>query len=147
MNMLKDKVFLTSTDTTIGFVSQNSDKLNNIKQRPKDKKFIKAVNSLDTLKSMTRVPDMHKKMVRRATKSTFIIKDESFRVINDEHHLLLLDRLQWAYTTSANLSGKEIDVQFALQNADIIIYPLNEKRSKASQIFRLGTKKIKRLRA
>ncbi|MDY0195317.1 MAG: Sua5/YciO/YrdC/YwlC family protein [Sulfurovaceae bacterium] len=145
--MLKDKVFLTSTDTTIGFVSQNSDKLNNIKQRPKDKKFIKAVNSLDTLKSMTRVPDMHKKMVRRATKSTFIIKDESFRVINDEHHLLLLDRLQWAYTTSANLSGKEIDVQFALQNADIIIYPLNEKRSKASQIFRLGTKKIKRLRA
>ena len=145
--MLKDKVFLTSTDTTIGFVSQNSDKLNEIKQRPKEKKFIKAVNSLDTLKSMTRVPDMHKKMVRRAQKSTFIMKGESFRVINDEHHLLLLDRLQWAYTTSANLSGKEIDVEFATRNADIIIHPLNEKRSKASQIFKLGIKKIKRLRA
>ncbi len=145
--MLKDKVFLTSTDTTIGFVSQNSDKLNEIKQRPKEKKFIKAVNSLDTLKSMTRVPDMHKKMVRRAQKSTFIMKGESFRVINDEHHLLLLGRLQWAYTTSANLSGKEIDVEFATRNADIIIHPLNEKRSKASQIFKLGIKKIKRLRA
>ncbi|MDD3774494.1 MAG: Sua5 YciO YrdC YwlC family protein [Sulfurovaceae bacterium] len=145
--MLKDKVFLTSTDTTIGFVSQNSDKLNEIKQRPKEKKFIKAVNSLDTLKSMTRVPDMHKKMVRRAQKSTFIMKGESFRVINDEHHLLLLDRLQWAYTTSANLSGKEYDEIFAVQNADIVIYPLDPKNTKASQIFKLGTKKIKRLRA
>lgn len=145
--MLKDKVFLTSTDTTIGFVSQNSDKLNEIKQRPKEKKFIKAVNSLDTLKSMTRVPDMHKKMVRKAQKSTFIMKGESFRVINDEHHLLLLDRLQWAYTTSANLSGKEYDEIFAVQNADIVIYPLDPKNTKASQIFKLGTKKIKRLRA
>ncbi len=145
--MLKDKVFLTSTDTTIGFVSQNSDKLNEIKQRPKEKKFIKAVNSLDTLKSMTRVPDMHKKMVRRAQKSTFIIKGKSFRVINDKHHLLLLDRLQWAYTTSANLSGKEYDEIFAVQNADIVIYPLDPKNTKASQIFKLGTKKIKRLRA
>lgn len=145
--MLRDKVFLTSTDTTIGFVSQNSDKLNEIKQRPKGKKFIRALNSLDTLKSMTRVPGIHKKMVRRSQKSTFIIKDESFRVVKNEHHLLLLDRLQWAYTTSANLSGKEYDEIFAVQNADIIIYPLDPKNTKASQIFSLGTKKIKRLRA
>ena len=145
--MLKDKVFLTSTDTTIGFVSQNSDRLNQIKQRPKDKKFIRALNSLDTLKLMTRVPDIHKKRVRRAQKSTFIIKEESLRVIKDEHHLLLLNRLQWAYTTSANLSGKEYEEAFAVQNADIIIYPLDLKNTKASQIFKLGTKTIKRLRA
>ncbi len=145
--MLKYKVFLTQTDTTIGFVSQNSDRLNEIKQRPKDKRFIKALNSFDTLNAMTRVPDIHKKRVRRAEKSTFIIKDASFRVVRDSHHLLLLNRLQWAYTTSANLSGKEYNEEFALQNADIIVYPLNEKRSKASQIFRLNAKKIKRLRA
>jgi tRNA A37 threonylcarbamoyladenosine synthetase subunit TsaC/SUA5/YrdC len=144
---LNQFVFLTSTDTTIGFVSQNMDKLNEIKQRPKDKKFIKALNSLDTLKTFARVPNMHKKRVRRAEKSTFIIKDESFRVINDKKHLLLLDKLKWAYTTSANQSGKIYDEEFAKENADVLIYPLDKKNTKASQIFKLGNKKIRRLRA
>ena len=43
--MLKDKVFLTQTDTTIGFVSQNTDRLTAIKQRSPHKYYIKAVNS------------------------------------------------------------------------------------------------------
>jgi len=143
----KNFVFLTNTDTTIGFVSQDSNKLNSIKQRPQDKKFIRALNSLDTLRSMTRVPNIHKKRVRRSEKSTFVISDESFRVVKDKRHLLLLDRLVWAYTTSANPSGKDVDVEFATQNADVIIYPLDQKNTKASQIFKLGNKKIKRLRA
>ena len=41
--MLEDKVFLTQTDTTIGFVSQNADKLTAIKQRPPHKHYITAV--------------------------------------------------------------------------------------------------------
>lgn len=143
--MLKDKVFLTSTDTTTGFVSQNSDRLNEIKQRPKDKKFIKALNSFDTLKSITRIPIMHKKRVRRAEKSTFIIKDESFRVVKDKCHLLLLDRLKWAYSTSANPSGRGYDEDFAYKNADIIVVPLRQN-GQASSLFKLGKRKIKRLR-
>lgn len=143
----KNLVFLTNTDTTIGFVSQDSNKLNSIKQRPQNKKFIRALNSLDTLKSITRVPSIHKQMVRRSKKSTFVINGESFRIVKDKRHLLLLNRLDWAYTTSANPSGKEIDVEFAIQNADVVIYPLDQKNAKASQIFKLGNKKIKRLRA
>jgi len=140
-------VFLTLTDTTIGFVSQDSNRLNKIKQRPENKKFITALNSLDTLKKFTRVPTNHKKMVRRATRTTFIIRDESFRVVKDDNHLKLMDRLKWAYTTSANLSGEEYNEEFAFNCADVIISPLSQHKSKASQILKLGTRNIKRLRA
>ncbi|MBD3790477.1 MAG: Sua5 YciO YrdC YwlC family protein [Campylobacterales bacterium] len=144
--MLKDKVFLTQTDTTIGFVSQNADKLTAIKQRPPHKHYIKAVNSLSTLQSFTRIPPLYKNLVRRAKKTTFIMPDgHSYRVIQDKHHLLLLDRLKWAYTTSANLSGQEYDETFAKEAADVIITPLHETKQ-ASKIYKLGEHTLKRIR-
>ena len=145
-NTLKDKVFLTQTDTTIGFVSQNADKLTAIKQRPPHKHYIKAVNSLKTLKTFTRVPSQHKNRVRRSSKTTFILPNSySYRVIKNTHHLLLLNRLQWAYTTSANLSTQAYDENFAKVNADVIVEPLKENRD-ASSIFKLGKTSIKRIR-
>lgn len=144
--MLKDKVFLTQTDTTIGFVSQNADKLTEIKQRPPHKHYIKAINSLQTLKTFTRVPQNHKNRVRRARKTTFIMPNgHSYRVIQDKHHLMLLDRLKWAYTTSANLSNEAYDESFAREMADVIIEPL-KKTDQASQIYRLGKFSMKRIR-
>ena len=144
--MLKDKVFLTQTDTTIGFVSQNTDKLTSIKQRPPHKHYIKAVNSLATLQTFTRVPSSHKNRVRRSTKTTFIMPNgHSYRLIKDKHHLLLLDRFRWAYTTSANLSSKPYDEMFARENADVIIEPLNQS-SEASSIYKLGKNAIQRIR-
>ncbi len=144
--MLKDKVFLTQTDTTIGFISQNADRLTQIKQRPPHKHYIKAVNSLKTLKAFTRVPSSHKNRVRRSNKTTFIMPNGySYRVIKEKHHLLLLNRLEWTYTTSANLSSEAYDEDFAKKNADIIITPLREKRS-ASHIYKLGKTTLKRIR-
>ncbi len=144
--MLKNKIFLTQTDTTIGFVSQNAAKLSNIKQRPSHKHYIRAVNSLKTLKSFTRVPNKHKNRVRRAKKTTFIMPNShSYRVIYDRHHLLLINRLKWAYTTSANLSGESYDEYFARSVADVIIEPLN-LNNKASKIYKLGLTKIQRIR-
>ena len=144
--MLKDKVFLTQTDTTIGFVSQNADKLTNIKHRPPHKHYIKAVNSLATLKSFTRVPSRHKNRVRRSRKTTFILPNgHSYRLIQDKHHLLLLNRLKWAYTTSANLSNHAYDEKFAKGMADVIIEPLNQN-NQASNIYKLGKQTIKRIR-
>ena len=143
---LKDKVFLTQTDTTIGFVSQNSDKLTQIKQRPPHKYYIKAVNSLHTLKTFTRVPQNHKNRVRRAKKTTFIMMNgQSYRVIQDRHHLLLLDRLKWAYTTSANLSDQPYDENFTKKIADVIIEPLTQTNL-SSTIYKLGKQTIKRIR-
>ena len=144
--MLKNKVFLTQTDTTIGFVSQDADKLTQIKQRPPHKYYIKAVNSLQTLKTFTRVPQNHKNRVRRANKTTFImINGQSYRVIQDKHHLLLLDRLKWAYTTSANLSDQPYDETFTKKVADVIVEPLNQNNL-SSTIYKLGKYNIKRIR-
>jgi len=144
--MLKDKVFLTKTDTTIGFVSQNRNKLDTIKQRPNFKHYIKAVNSLQTLKTFTRIPLLHRNRVRRSKKTTFIMPNkDSYRVIYDKHHLLLLNRLKWAYTTSANLSGEPYDEIFAKTNADVIIEPLNIS-NKTSNIYKLGQNTIKKVR-
>jgi len=144
--MLKDKVFLTRTDTTIGFVSQNAEKLTRIKQRPPYKHYIKAVNSLKTLQAFTRIPAVHKNRVRRAKRSTFIMPDGySYRIVRDKQHLLLLNRLSWAYTTSANLSGQPYDEDFAKKAADVVITPLNEQ-SKASKIYTLNNHTLKRIR-
>ena len=144
--MLKNLVFLTQTDTTIGFVSQNADSLTTIKQRPPHKHYIKAVNSLRILKTFTRVPSSHKNRVRRANKTTFIMHNgHSYRVVQDTHHLLLLNRLGWAYTTSANLSSEAYDENFAKKNADVIITPLKQNHS-ASNIYQLGKISLKRIR-
>ncbi|NOR54996.1 MAG: Sua5 YciO YrdC YwlC family protein [Sulfurovum sp.] len=144
--MLKDQVFLTQTDTSIGFVSQNADKLTHIKQRPPHKHYIKAVKNLETMQKFTRVPAAHKNRVRRAKKTTFILPSgNSFRVIQDRHHLLLLKRLDWAYTTSANLSGEDYDEDFARKAADVVIEPLS-KNKQASKIYKLGKNRLKRIR-
>ncbi|HEY9190530.1 MAG TPA: Sua5 YciO YrdC YwlC family protein [Sulfurovum sp.] len=142
----KDKVFLTQTDTTIGFVSQNAERITTIKQRPPHKHYIKAVNSLQTLTQTVRVPTAHKKRVRRSKKTTFILPDgKSYRVIQDTHHLLLLDRLKWAYTSSANLSGESYDGYFARKAADVIIEPI-KATGQPSHIYKLGNKRLRRIR-
>ena len=144
--MLREAVFLTATDTTTGFVSQNAEKLDAIKGRPAHKKYICAVDSLATLKKAVRVPQAHKKMLRRARKSTFIFPTgDSFRVVYDAHHLLLLRRLKWAYTTSANRSGETYDEAFAKKSADIIVAPLRQGGT-PSRIFKLGKHTKKRIR-
>ncbi len=142
----KNLVFLTQTDTTIGFVSQNSDRLTAIKQRPPHKHYIKALDSLQTLKTFTRVPSFHKNRVRRSAKTTFILPNSySYRVVKDKHHLLLLNRLKWAYTTSANLSNQPYNEHFAKEAADVIVTPLKQS-NQASSIYKLGNYTIKRIR-
>jgi len=145
--VFKNKVFLTQTDTTIGFVCQDADKLTTIKQRPPHKFYIKAINNLYTLKTMTRIPKIHRNRIRRSKKTTFILPNgDSYRIIRDKHHLLILNRLKWAYSTSANLSNLSYDENFAKNAADVIIEPLREKNSKASAIYKLNKNSLKKIR-
>ena len=69
----------------------------------------------------------------------------SYRLIQDRYHILLLERLNWVYTTSANLSSYPYDENFAKEVADVIVAPLKENSS-PSNIYRLGKKTIKRIR-
>ena len=143
-----DLVFLTQTDTTIGLLSQNAQKLTDIKQRPPHKHYIRAIASLKALKSFTRVPQKHKNRIRRSQKTTFIFPNgESYRIIRDKKHLLLVEKFGWLYTTSANLSGKEYDEVFAKSVADVVIESPRKKSARAaSSIFKLNNTKIVKVR-
>lgn len=146
--MTDNRVYLTQTDTTIGFVSQDPDRLTEIKQRPPCKHYIRVIPSLKNLKSYSRVPQRYKNHIRRSKLSTFVLPNgDSYRIIRDREHLKLIDRLGWAYTTSANLSGGEYDVDFAKDAADVVIgstalYPT----SSTSKLFQINNVTIKRLR-
>ena len=144
--MNRDIVILSETDTTVGFLSQNAYLIDKIKGRPSGKRYITALASLSSLKSRCRVPEKFRKYVRRANKTTFIFPNgESYRVVKDKRHLLLIERYGRLHTTSANISGKEIDLEFAKEKADIIIYPL-KNHGRSSTIIKLGRKRKKRIR-
>ncbi|MDH4943499.1 Sua5/YciO/YrdC/YwlC family protein [Sulfurimonas sp. C5] len=145
---INEQVILTQTDTTVGFVSQNANALADIKTRPNSKPFIKVYNSLKSLQDAhKRVPKTQKRLLRRANKSTFIVKNEAFRIAAYPLHSNILRNLNWVYSTSANESGKNFDREFCQSKTDIIIEDLNDLEEKtASKLFKINNKKIKRLR-
>jgi len=144
---MNNKLFLTQTDTTIGFVSQDSSKIDRAKNRLPCKHYIRVVNSFKTLKTFTRVPNEHKNRVRRTKKTTFIMPNGlSFRVVKDTEHNILLNRVKWFYSSSANLSGAEYDEVYAKDNAEVIITSLRKQQGVASKIYRLGQHNIKSIR-
>jgi tRNA A37 threonylcarbamoyladenosine synthetase subunit TsaC/SUA5/YrdC len=145
---LSNHIFLTQTDTTIGLLSQDSDRLSYIKERLPNKHYIKALPSLKTLKLSTRVPQIHKNRVRRSNRTTFIFPNgESYRIIKDKRHRDLIDRFGWLYTTSANLSGEKFDEEFALKKADIVVkYPIKNRDTPPSKLIKLSQTNLKRLR-
>lgn len=146
--MNPDLVYLAQTETTAGFLSQNADALSCIKSRPQGKSFLISVDSFQTLRSFTRVPQTHKNHIRRAKKTTFAYPcGLAIRVVKDEAHLQFLKKLKWSYSTSSNPSGKGFDEAFAEERADVIVYTSKGFfESKPSSIYRLGKVKMRKLR-
>ncbi len=144
----EESLYLTQTDTTIGFISKSHHRLTKVKQRLPNKHYIEALPSLESLKESTRVPQQHKNRIRRAKRATFIFpNNHSYRVIKDTLHRGLLTKLKWAYTTSANLSGEEYDEEFARESADIVVgFPQSNRGRESSQIFKIGVGGIRRIR-
>ncbi|NPA56038.1 MAG: Sua5 YciO YrdC YwlC family protein [Epsilonproteobacteria bacterium] len=143
--MRADLVYLVQTNTTVGFLSQNLDKLNRIKQRPPHKKFVKVVNHISLF---ARVPNKHKRRVRLTPDTnTYIINNQAYRLITHPIHKEFLDKFKWMYSSSANKSAHKFDKQFAIDNADVWVY---DKRGyfedTPSQIFKLSNSSIKRIR-
>ncbi|WP_041956130.1 Sua5/YciO/YrdC/YwlC family protein [Sulfurospirillum arsenophilum] len=146
--MNPDLVYLAQTETTAGFLSQNADALSRIKNRPSGKSFLISVDSLQTLRSFTRVPKHHKNHIRRAKKTTFVYPcGLAIRVVKDEEHLQFLRKLKWSYSTSSNLSGKGFDEVYAQERADVILFTCKGFfEDKPSSIYRLGKRKMRKLR-
>ena len=140
-------VLLTQTDTTVGLLSQDVQKLQAIKKRHSNKPFIRVYKNFRTLTEHLRVPNKQKRKVRRARKTTFIVKNLAFRVADDSANSSLLRKSLWNYSTSANESGKNFAREFCEEKADIIIetkVPLHEDDSSA--LYKINTKRRVRLR-
>jgi len=142
-----DQVILAQTDTTVGFLSQSPQRLQQIKMRDTTKPFLKVYADFKTLRKDIRIPPLHKRLVRYSRKTTFVVKDQAFRYVDEPNHSRLIKKYGWLYSTSANESGKNYDETFCQAFSDLIVEDnrgLSEKS--ASKIFRLTPSKIKQLR-
>ncbi len=139
-------LFLTDTDTTVGFLSRDPELLDRAKRRHGEKHYITALPSLRSLRDRARVPRPYRRRLRRSRKESYILPSgHSYRIVRDPRHLLLLKRLEWAYTSSANLSGAAYDEEYARRVADVVVEPLGAPRT-PSRIYRLGHRKLRRIR-
>jgi len=138
-------IILAQADTTVGFISQDAKKLASIKSRPQSKPFIKIYNSL--LACESRIPHAKRKFLRRAKKTTFIVKNQAFRIVPHAKSSQILRDISWHYSTSANESGKKFSIEFCEDKADIIIEDsFGLKELQASKLIKLNNKKLRRLR-
>ncbi|RXJ88055.1 Sua5 YciO YrdC YwlC family protein [Arcobacter sp. CECT 8985] len=147
--MNSNLVYLVQSDTTVGFSSTNDEKLSNLKKRPPTQKILQVVDSFNTLKQNARVPKAHRKLVRRAKKSTFIYPNtHSFRVIpKDDKFYDFVKKFKKIYSTSANITTKSFDEEFATKNADVIVEDKNGfSETISSSIYLLKKKKFKKIR-
>jgi len=136
------------TDTTVGFVSQNQKRLFDIKSRNTSKPFIKVYPSFkDFLACANRIPHAKKNLVRRASKTTFIVKNKAFRIAKNHLNSQILRDTKWNYSTSANESGKKFNREFCENKADIIIENKNGLYEDISSLlFKINSLKQVRLR-
>jgi len=141
-------VYLAQTDTTVGFLSHDAEKLAAIKERDPSKPFIQSFDSLKTYTQMGgRVPHRFKNSLRRSKSSTFVINNRAIRIVNEGVHHDLLSKHGWFYSTSANAKGKCFDRDFALHHADIVIEDVRGLyEGQASTIYKLNNITRKKLR-
>ncbi|WP_373034633.1 hypothetical protein [Sulfurimonas sp.] len=148
LSRLSVKVILTQTDTTVGFLSQDEKKLQDIKSRQSSKPFIKVYKNFKTLlASQHRIPSKFKNRVRRSKKTTFIVKNRAFRVHESSLDSQVLKKYFWHYSTSANESSKNFDRDFCMQKADIIVENKDGLRElSSSSLYKINHSRRKRIR-
>ncbi len=145
---MREGIYLTQTDTTVGFLSQNPLFLAKAKKRDSSQPFLICVDSFDKLKKITRAPKKFKKMIRRSKKSTFIYPDKkAVRVVGDKTHSRFLKKFDFLYSSSANENRCSFNLEYALAHSDIIVEDKNGfYENDASSIYKIGKSKISKLR-
>jgi tRNA A37 threonylcarbamoyladenosine synthetase subunit TsaC/SUA5/YrdC len=146
--MDKNKLFLTQTDTTVGFLSRDIKKLSDAKNRDINQPFLICVDSYKKLNQLTQVPKKYRKLIRNSSKSSFLYPNKkAVRVVKDIYHSRFLKEFDFLYSSSANRNREKFDLLYAKSKADIII---EDERglyeSEASNIFKLGKKRVQKLR-
>jgi tRNA A37 threonylcarbamoyladenosine synthetase subunit TsaC/SUA5/YrdC len=147
--MNPNSVYLVQTDTTVGFSSNDNEKLAVLKKRPIEQKILRTVDSFATLKSFARVPNNHKKRVRNSKNSTFIYPNkESFRVITKDCKFYdFIKKFKVLYSSSANETKKSFDENYAKNISDIVVIDKNGfYEDRPSALFKLNKNKCKKIR-
>jgi len=142
-------IYLTQTDTTVGFLSNNDKKLCGAKQRDTKQKILQVVSNYKSLNKCVRVPKKHKNFIRRAKTTTIIYPNKlAFRVVNNNSsHQNFLKKFNVMYSTSANKTKNTFNENYAINNSDIIVYTKeNFIEKKASSIYKINKLKIKKIR-
>jgi len=123
--------------------------LNKIKNRPFNKEVLRVLNSYNTLKKYTRIPNKYKNLIRKSKNISFIYPNKnSFRVVNtNSSHINFINKFKIMYSTSANEHNKIFDENFSKSKSDIIIYDNSDfNESNSSSIYRVSKNSIKRVR-
>ncbi len=146
--MNPNKLYLTQTDTTVGFLSADAKKLSSAKSRDQNQPFLICVDSFEKLKKLSRVPKEHKKLIRRVKKTSFLYTNKrAIRVVKEHRHVQFLKKFNFLYSTSANKHKRRFNLEFALSKAEIIVEDSRGFYEKSgSNIFKLGKSKLQRLR-
>ena len=142
-------IYLTQTDTTVGFLSQDDKKLSGAKQRDTNQKVLQVVNSFNTLKQFVRVPKKHRKFIRNSKTTTIIYPNKlAFRVVDKNSlHQRFINKFSRMYSTSANKTKNKFDEHYAILNSDIVVYTRNNfAETQASSIYKINRDKIKKIR-
>ncbi len=142
-------VYLVQTQTTVGILSQDSTKLAKIKQRPASQKMLCEVDSFKTLLQHTRVPKKYRKMVRNSKNTTFIYPNgESFRVVDkNSAHYDFIKKFGVMYSTSANITGKDFDEEWAKSVVDVIVEDSRGfSQNQSSSIIKLTANSMEKIR-
>ncbi len=155
---LSNAIFLAQSDTTAGFLSANQMQILNAKNSPKNKAILRESCDLSHIKDLSKIPQILCKRIRRAKKTTFIFDNGlSFRVVSESRadssnkganlHHAFLKRFGILFSSSANKNGKNFDLRFALQNADIIVRDSRGiYEDLPSTIFKAKKSKLKKIR-
>ena len=140
-------VYLVQTDTTVGFVSQNREKLNTIKGRSKNQPCLKCVPDFKNLLLHVRVPKKFKRVVRYSNKTTLLYPNsEAIRVVKEPKHSELLEDFGWVFSTSANPTNKPYSEEFAKNSADVVVLDGQFCQNEPSKMLKVGIEKIRRIR-
>lgn len=141
-------VYLVQTDTTVGFASQDADKLDQIKGRPAGKPYLQTLSTFKELDRVCRVPKAHRKMVRRAQKTTFVYPDGiARRIVCMGAYGEFLRPFGWVNSTSANRSGYMFEPDWAEKACDVIVYgPTGFEQNPPSRIIKMSKDKVTQLR-
>lgn len=143
------RLYLSPTDTAVGFLSADGLLLNRIKGRQEGQPLITVLPSFSLLVREVRVPKAHRKRVRNSRKTTFVYPDGSaFRVAAWSPHRRFLEKCGGGmFSTSANPTGGGYDETWARSRAEVTVEGDLSSPGSPSRMIRLGKKGMKTLRS